>query len=214
MSLENWWAKAKMHSVGRWPRFSCMAVKAGTISSMSVISSSHRSPGIGVLVGDGTCRQLPQQRRAVVGVAGEQLVQQRGARAPEAGHDDGRGHRLAQRRPAPASRGRPCAGGSGGSSWSSPRVRRRPGRWRWASSSSEAQQAAERLLPPVVAEVVEPGRRDGGGPEVVGPERDDGAPVVTEAATERDHLVDPRAARRWGPGHGPSPYPQRGRMTR
>ena len=75
-------------------------------------------------------------------------------------------------------------------------------------------EAAERLLPPAVAEVVEPGRRDGGGPEVLGPEREDGAPVVTEAAAERDHLVGPRAARRWGPGHGPSPYPQRGRMTR
>ena len=41
MSLENWWAKRKMHSVGRGPPFSCMAVKAGTISSIRVISSSH-----------------------------------------------------------------------------------------------------------------------------------------------------------------------------
>ena len=44
-------------------------------------------------------------------------------------------------------------------------------------------------------------------------ERDHGAAVVAEAAPERDHLVGPGAARRRGPGHGGSPYPQRGRMA-
>ena len=67
-----------------------------------------------VVVGDGV-QQLPQQRRAVVGIAGQQLVQQRGARAPEPGDDDRRVHRLLAARPAPSSRGRPCAGGSAGS---------------------------------------------------------------------------------------------------
>ena len=46
MSVENWWAKAKMHSVGRNPRFSCMAVTAGTISSITVTSSSA-APALG-----------------------------------------------------------------------------------------------------------------------------------------------------------------------
>ena len=54
----------------------------------------------GVVVGDGV-EQLPQQRRAVGGVARQQLVQQRGARAPEAGHHDGGGHGLAQYRRLP-----------------------------------------------------------------------------------------------------------------
>ena len=41
-------------------------------------------------------QQLPEEGRAVVGVAGQQLVQERGARAPEAGHDDGGVHGLGQ----------------------------------------------------------------------------------------------------------------------
>ena len=93
----------------------------------------------GVLVGDGV-QQLPQQRRAVVGVAG------RAARA--AGWSpSGRGRsrrwaraRARAARPAPASRGRPCAGGSAGSAG----ARRGCGGGRAggdaASSSSEAQR--------------------------------------------------------------------------
>ena len=41
-------------------------------------------------------QQFPEQRRAVVGVAGEQLVQQGRARAPQPCHHDGRGNRLAR----------------------------------------------------------------------------------------------------------------------
>ena len=87
-------------------------------------------------------------------------------------------------------------------SCSSPRVRRRPGRWRRASVVEGGAQAAERLLPPGVAEVVEPGGGHGGGGEVLGLERDHGAPVVAQAAPECHHLVRPRAARRGDPGHG------------
>ena len=62
-------------------------------------------------------------------------------------------------------------------------------------------QAGEGLFPPRVAEVVEAGRGRGGGAQVLGPERDQGAPVVADAPPERDHLVRPWAPRRWGPGH-------------
>ena len=98
-------------------------------------------------------------------------------------------------------------------SWSSPRIRRRPGRCSSASSVERGAQAGEGLLPPGVAEVVEPGGGDGGGPERRRVERDDGAPVVAEAAPEGDHLLHPGAAGRRGPGHGRSRYPQRGRMA-
>ena len=42
-----------------------------------------------IVVGDGV-EELPQQRRPVVGIAGQQLVEQRGARPAESGHDDRR----------------------------------------------------------------------------------------------------------------------------
>ena len=162
----------------------------------------------GVLVRD-RVQELPEQRWAVVGVAGQQLVQQRRARAPEPGHDDGRGHGLAQhgRLPLPElDHAQPVLQDD---------LQLAPG----AQAAGEVEaglaverraEAVERIFPPVVAEVVEPGRRDGGGPEVLGAERHHRAPVVAEAAPERDHLVGPRAARRRGPGHGPSPYPQGG----
>ena len=94
-------------------------------------------------------------------------------------------------------------------SWISPRVRRRPGRWRRASVSSEAQrrpngsshQVSPKSSSPVVATAA--ARRSSGSSET------SGAPVVAEAAPERDHLVRPRGCAAGGPGHGASPYPQR-----
>ena len=127
---------------------------------------------------------------------------------PEAGDDDGRVHRLAQdgRLPLPeVDHAQPVlqdqldlAAGA-----------QAAGQVETGLAVEGGAEAAEGLLPPGVAEVVEPGRGDGGGPQVLGLERDHRAPVVAEAAPERDHLVGPRAARRGGPGHGASPYPQR-----
>ena len=99
-------------------------------------------------------------------------------------------------------------------SWSSPRVRMRPGRWRRASESREAHRRLEGLLPPVVAEVVEAGGGDGGA--LAGPR--DARETMERPSSPRprpsgDHLVRPRAAWWGGPGHGASPYPQRGRMA-
>ena len=164
----------------------------------------------GVVVGDGV-QQLPQQRRPVVGVAGQQLVQQRGARAPEAGHDDGRVRPARAGRPAPSSRGRPCAAGSAGSAGSrrgcgcgragggAPRCRAR----RRGARKGSSHHVSPKSSSPVVA--IAAACRSSGC------ERDHRAPVVAEAVSERDHLVGPGAARRGGPGHGASPYPQRGR---
>ena len=166
----------------------------------------------GVLVGDGV-QQLPQQRRTVVGITGEQLVQEGRAGAPEPGHHDGAVHRLAEHGrllvPEP----------DHAQAVLQDQLQLAPG----AQAPREVEaglgverraEAAERLLPPAVAEVVEARRRDGRRTEVVGAQGDHRAPVVTEAPAERDHLVRPRAARRRGPGHGASPYPQRGRMAR
>ena len=99
-------------------------------------------------------------------------------------------------------------------SWSSPRVRMRPGRWRRASVSRESHrrrkgsshQASPKSSRPVVATAA--------AVQVLGLERDHGAPVVAEAMPERHHLVRPGAARRGDPGHGASPYPQRGENGR
>ena len=164
-----------------------------------------------IVVGDGV-QQLPQQRRAVVRVAGQQLVQQRGARAPEAGHDDGGVHGLLQdgrlllpevdHAQAVLQDQLELAAGADAAR----QVEARLGVERGA-------EAAEGLLPPVVAEVVEPGGGDGGGLQDLGVQRHHRAPVVAEAVSERDHLVRPGAARWGGPGHGASPYPQRGRMV-
>ena len=164
-----------------------------------------------VVVGDGV-QQLPQQRWAVVGVAGQQLVQQRGARTAEAGHDDGRVDRLLEdgrllvpevdhaqavlQNELELAPGADAAG----------QVEARLG-------IEGGAQAAEGLLPPVVAEVVEAGGGDGGGLQDLGVERDHRAAVVAEAVAERDHLLGPGAAWWRGPGHGASPYLQRGRMA-
>ena len=90
-----------------------------------------------ILVGDAV-EQLPQQRWAVVGVAGEQLVQQRRPGAPEAGHHDGGMHRLSEdgRLPFPElDHAEPVLEDE----LDLPRVRSRPGRCRRASASSDAQ---------------------------------------------------------------------------
>ena len=152
MSLENWWAKAKMHSVGSRPPFSCMAVKVGddlVHQRDLVVAEVARC----VLVGDGV-EQLPQQRRAVVGVAGQQFVQQRGARAPEAGDDDGAVHWLAQ------DRWFPVPQVDHAQAVLQNELELAPG----ADASRQVEaclriegqaEALERLLPPVVAEVFE-----------------------------------------------------------
>ncbi len=49
-----------------------------------------------VVVGGGV-QHLPEQRRSVVGVARQELVEERGARPTQPGHDDGAAHLLAQR---------------------------------------------------------------------------------------------------------------------
>ena len=110
----------------------------------------------GVVVGDGV-QQLPQQRRAVVRVAGEQLVEQRRARAPEARHDDGRPHRLAQHggllvpqvdhaQPVLQDQLELAAGADAA------------GQMEAGLGVERRAEAPEGLLPPGVAEVVEPGR--------------------------------------------------------
>ena len=165
-----------------------------------------------VVVGDGV-QQLPQQRRAVVGVAGQQLVQQRGARAAQAGHDDGRVHGLRAGRPAPSSRGRPCAGGSAGSAG----ARRGCGCGR-AGGGAPRRRARRRgagTAPPTRCRRSRRGRwwrwRRPAGPR-------DASETMERPSSPRprpsdDHLVRPGAARWRGPGHGASPYPQRGRMA-
>ena len=166
----------------------------------------------GVVVGDGV-QQLPQERRAVVGITGEQLVQERGARASEAGHHDRSGHGFAEHRrflfpevdhAQPVLQDQlefaPGAEAAG-------QVEARFGVERGA-------QAPKRLLPPWITEVVEARGGDGGGGEILGLQRDHGASVVAEAVAERDHLVSPGAARRGDPGHGASPYPQPGENGR
>ena len=86
-----------MHSVGRWPRFSCMPVNAGTISSISVISSSasrarSSSTSAGRIGGGTVCSSSHSSGAPVGRIAGQQLVQERRARAAEAGDDDRRRH--------------------------------------------------------------------------------------------------------------------------
>ena len=150
-----------------------------------------------ILVGDAV-EQLPQQRRAVVGVAGQQLVQQRGARPPEARHHDRRVHRLAQdgRLPLPQV--------DHAQAVLQDQLELAPGAD--AAGQVEARlgveggaQAREGLLPPVVAEVVEPGGGDGGALRSSGCERDHGAPVVAEAAPERRPSCPPTGCVVGGP---------------
>ncbi len=163
-----------------------------------------------VLVGDGV-QELPQQGRPVVGVAGEELVQERGARTAQSRHDDGGTDLLAQD-------GRlalPQVDHAQAVLQDQLDLAARPqpaGQVQARLPVERGAQAAERLLPPRVAVVVEPGGGGRGGAEVVGPQRDRGAPVVAQTPPERDHLVGPGAAGGRGPGHGRSPYPPRGRM--
>ena len=62
----------------------------------------------------------------------------------------------------------------------------------------------ERLLEPVVTDVVESCGRACRGNEVVGPQRHDRPAVVAEASAERNQLLDPWSSVRRFPGHRPS----------
>ncbi len=163
--------------------------------------------------GDGV-DQLPQQRRAVGGVAVEQLVQQRGARAAEAGHDDRRG--------APPRR---AIAGSRVPQVDQPQpvlhqqLQLGPG----PQSTGEVQlglvvergaQAVERFAEPVVADVVETGGRLRGGDEVVGLQRHHRSAVVTQAPPEGHQLVDPGSPRGRLPRHAGPPYRSGGSRSR
>ena len=153
----------------------------------------------GFVVGDAV-QQLPQEGRPVVGVARQQLVEEGRARPCQAGHDDRALHGLRQHCGLPLPQVHHAQAVLEdqlelGAHAEAPRqVQQGLGPQRRA-------QALERLLPPGVAEIVEPGGRASGRAQVVGVERDQRRPVVAEALAERDHLLRPRAARRWDPGH-------------
>jgi hypothetical protein len=144
--------------------------------------------------------QLPQERRPVVGVAGEELVEQGGARTTEAGHDDRAldlllsDGRLAlpqvdqaktvlqdelELGPSPQAAGEVELGLV---------VERRA-------------QPLERIEEPGVTAVVEACGRSRRVEEIVGLERDDRQPIVAQAAPVGDDVLDPRCSCRRGPLH-------------
>ena len=212
MSLENWWAKAKMHSVGRRPPFSCMAVKAGTISSISVISSSQLRPMAGLPTAardrssTGTVwssshssggrlsgSQASSSCRSVVPGAAEAGDDDRGVHGlvgdgrlprPEVDHAQAVLQDQLQLAPGAEAAGQVEAG-------LVVRARRRGG------AKGSSHQASPKSSRPVVAWADWRSRS--------GLERDHGAAVVTQAVAQRDHLLGPGAARRRGPGHGAQP---------
>ena len=119
-----------------------------------------------VVVGDGV-QELPQEWRPVVGIAGQQLVQQRGAGAAEPGDDDRRLDRLAQDRrlllpevdhaqPVLQDQLELAAG------------TQPAGQVEARFAVEGGAKPGEGLLPPGVAEVVETRRGGGGGAEVLG----------------------------------------------
>ena len=147
---------------------------------------------------------LPQQRCPVVGVAVQQLVEQGGARAAEAGQDD---------------RGADLLVGDGG--LPAPQIDQPeavlhdelelaagpqpPGQVQLGLPVERVAQAPEGLAEPVVPEVGEPGVGPGGGDELVGSERDDAGAAVAEPSAEGRQLVDPGPSGRGLPGHGGPP---------
>ena len=145
-----------------------------------------------IVVGHGV-EQLPQQRWAVVGVAGQQLVEERGARAPQPRDDDRPLHRLLQdgRLLVPEI--------DDAQAVLQDELELAPGAD--ATGQVEARlgvegsaQAAEGLLPPVVAEVVQAGGGDGSGLQNLRVERDHRATVVAEPVAEGNHFFCPGAA--------------------
>ena len=145
--------------------------------------------------------QLPQLRGPVGGVAVEQLVQQRRARATEPGHDDRRGHHLVGdgRLAAPQlDEAQPVL---------HDQLELGPG----PQPTREVQlgfvveggaQPLERLAEPVVAHVVEAGGRLRGRHEVVRPQRDHRSSVVAQSLPEGHQLVDPGSPEGRRPRHG------------
>ena len=154
-----------------------------------------------LVVGDGV-QQLPEQGRPVVGVAGQQLVQEGGARAAEAGDHDGRVDRLLEDRrllvpqvdhaQAVLQDELELAAGAEAA-----------GQVEVGLVVEGGAQAAEGLLPPVVAEVVEPGggrwRRPAGPRDASETTERPSSPRPRPRATI---LLRPGAAWRRGPGHG------------
>ena len=153
--------------------------------------------------GDGV-EELPQQRRAIVGIAGEQFVQEGGARAAEAGDHDRRMYRFSidRRLTLPElDQAEPVlknlldlAPGT-----------QAAGKMQLRLVVERAAESREWLLPPGVTEVIEPGGRCGRVAEKVRLERDHRAPAFPEPVPDCDELLGPGAAWRRSPGHGLQP---------
>ena len=148
--------------------------------------------------------ELPQEGWAIVGVIGQELVEERGT-GPAQSRDHDRGMdgfvgdgrllapQIDEAQPVLQDDLQFAPGAEAAGQMESGLVVQR------------ATEAVEGLLPPGVTEVVEPGGLLGRLAEQVGLEGDEGATVVADALAQGDELLGPRAARRRGPGHETQP---------
>ncbi len=203
MSVASWCANRKMHSVGRSPAFSCMPVMAG---HGRVHQRDLEVGGGGARVGEparGLGRRdreerLPEQRHAVRRILHQQLVQQRGAAAAEARHEDRGLDALRQHRgalPDPLLDAQAVLEDALDlAPREEPPEQREP-----RLALERGEQLRERAPEPVVAEIVEAGRCTRGSEHGGLVERDETLPLVAEVAAERVQVRDPRLARRRRP---------------